>query len=215
MVEPIRVILADDHGVVRAGFRYMLELAGEMVVVAEAGDGTECLRLYGEHRPDVVVMDIAMPGMDGLQALARLLAKWPAARVLMLSFHEEPVFAEQALEQGAYGYLRKSAAPELLAEAIRLIHGGRKFVEPALAQELVVRRSGGGGDDDPLASLTKREYSVFLGFAEGRSATDIAAELGISLNTVNTHYLKIKRKLGLSGRTDMTRLAIRNGVLQP
>ena len=213
MAEPIRVILADDHSVVRAGFRHMLELSGGISVVAEASDGIECLRLYDEFRPDVVVMDIAMPGMDGFQALVQLLAKWPAAQVLMLSFHEEPVFAERALEEGAYGYLRKGAAPELLAEAIQVIHQGRKFVDPELAQELVVRRSG--GDDSAMGLLTGREYSVFIGFAEGRSAADIANDLGISQNTVNTHYLRIKRKLGVNSRTEMTRLAIRQGLLEP
>ncbi len=213
MAEPIRVILADDHSVVRAGFRHMLELTGSVSVVAEANDGEECLRLYDEFQPDIVVMDIAMPVLDGFQALVRLLARWPEARVLMLSFHEEPVFAERALEEGAYGYLRKGAAPGLLSEAIQAIYQGRKFVDPELAQELVVRRSG--GDDSAMGLLTGREYSVFIGFAEGRSASDIADELGISQNTVNTHYLRIKKKLGVSSRTEMTRLAIRQGLLQP
>jgi len=210
---PTRVILADDHAVVRAGFRRLLEAAGGIEVVAEAENGEQALAAFESHRPDVVVMDIAMPGMDGLEAMRRLLAKEPNARILILSYHEEPVFAERALEEGAYGYVSKSAAPELLYKAIDQVAHGRRYVDPEIAQELAVRRTTGEGD--PLSALSEREFAVFLHLAEGKSVADIAAQLHISQNTVNTHYHRIKRKLDLSSRTELTRLAIRHRLIEP
>ena len=208
----ITVILADDHAVVRAGFRRLLEEEGDIEVVAEADTGGGCLDAFETHHPDVVVMDIAMPEMDGLQALHRFHGRFEDPKVLILSYHEEAVFAERALAEGAAGYLSKSAAPELLPKAIRQIAEGGHFVDPDIAQAMALRGRRGG--DNPFEGLSEREFSVFLQLAEGLSANDIAARLHISPNTVNTHLYRIKRKLGISSRTEMTRLAIRHNLIE-
>lgn len=208
----VSVLLADDHAMVRAGFRRLLEASGEIAVAAEASNGEECLRAYADRRPEVVVMDIAMPGMDGLETLRRLLAREPQARVLFLSFHEEPVFAERALEEGAFGYVCKSAAPEQLLRAILRVAAGHKYLDPEIAQDLAVRRTTGQGD--PAATLSPREFNVFLQLAEGRSVAEIADTLHISHNTVATYHNRIKRKLGTASRAELTRLAIRQGLIE-
>ena len=208
----ITVILADDHAVVRAGFRRLLEEEGDIEVVAEAETGAVCLEEYERCRPDVVVMDIAMPELDGLQALHRFQNRFEEPKVLILSYHEEVVFAERALAEGACGYLSKSAAPELLPKAIRQIAGGGRFLDPDIAQEMALR--GKSGEENPLEALSEREFAVFLQLAEGKSANDIAGNLHISPNTVNTHLYRIKRKLGVTGRTELTRLAIRHNLIE-
>ncbi|GAB6043116.1 response regulator [Endothiovibrio diazotrophicus] len=208
----ISVILADDHAVVRAGFRRLLEEEGDIEVVAEADSGAECLDEYERCHPDVVVMDIAMPEMDGLQALHRFHNRFEDPKVLILSYHEEAVFAERALAEGAAGYLSKSAAPELLPKAIRQIAEGGRFLDPDIAQEMALRGSRGG--DNPLEGLSEREFAVFLQLAEGLSANEIAVRLHISPNTVNTHLYRIKRKLGVTSRTELTRLAIRHNLIE-
>ena len=181
-------------------------------MVAEADSGSSCLDAFEEHRPDVVVMDIAMPEMDGLQALHRFHSRFEEPKVLILSYHEEAVFAERALAEGACGYLSKSAAPELLPKAIRQIAEGGRFVDPDVAQEMALR--GSRRTDNPLEGLSEREFAVFLHLAEGLSAGDIATRLHISPNTVNTHLYRIKRKLGVTSRTELTRLAIRHKLIE-
>ena len=209
----ISVILADDHAVVRAGFRRLLEEEGDIEVIAEADSGAACIEEFERCRPDVVVMDIAMPEMDGLQALHRFHNRFENPRVLILSYHEEVVFAERALAEGASGYLSKSAAPELLPKAIRQIAEGGRFLDPDIAQEMALR-GGNRSGENPLEDLSEREFSVFLQLAEGLSANDIAERLHISPNTVNTHLYRIKRKLGVTSRTELTRLAIRHNLIE-
>ncbi len=207
----ITVILADDHAIVRAGFRRLLEGEGDIEVIAEADNGERALELYDEQRPDVMVLDIAMPKLDGLQALRQLLGRHADARVLILSFHEEPVFGERALNDGASGYLRKNAAPELLPLAIRKIAEGNRFIDPEVAQEMALRKGSG---EAMLSDLSEREFAVFIHLAEGLSANEVSEKLHISPNTVNTHLYRIKRKLGISSRTELTRLAIRHNLIE-
>jgi two-component system invasion response regulator UvrY len=150
--------------------------------------------------------------MDGFQALSEILAREPKARILILSHHEEPSFAERTLAQGAAGYLGKGTAPELLYLAVREVAAGRRYLDPTIAQALVLN---GGGNDGPLQRLSERELGVFLGLAEGRSVAELAEQLHISQNTVTTHYARIKRKLGVGNRTELTRLAIRHHLMEP
>jgi two-component system invasion response regulator UvrY len=213
VADPCRVLLADDHAVVRAGFGRLLEMEADIQVVGEAESGQQCIEMFETLRPDVVIMDIAMPGMDGMEAMRQILSSRNDARILILSYHEEAIFAERALEGGAAGYLRKSAAPELLYSAIRKISEGGKYVDPYIAQEMVLRQTS--GSRDPLTLLSEREFTIFLQIAEGKSIAVIADELNISPNTVNTYFSRIRRKLNVSSKTELTRIAIRENLLNP
>lgn len=212
MLDPIRVILTDDHSVVRAGFRHLLEDVGGFEVVGEADGGMECLRQYDELTPDVVVLDLVMEPMDGMETMRRLLAHDREANVLVLSYRKEPVFAERALAEGASGYLAKSIAPELLIDAIRKVAGGGRFVDPAIAQEIALRHAH-PDTENPFDHLSSREFTVFLQVARGRRHSDIAAELSVSENTIATYAHRIKRKLGLANRSELVKLALTHDLL--
>ena len=206
-------MLVDDHAVVRMGFRLLVDGAPDMRVVAEAESGEEALRRIDEARPDVVVMDIAMPGIGGLEAVHRIVAKEPAARILVLSAHEDAMHARRVLKAGAQGYLTKRAAAAALIQAIRELCQGRTFLEPQIAQELALQQVGGAAE--PLDTLSEKEFKVFLALAKGQSVQDIAAVLSLSPRTVGTHLYNIKQKLGAANSAELALIAMRAGLLTP
>lgn len=211
MTQTLRIMLVDDHAVVRMGFRLLLDTTSDLRVVAECGSGEEALKCFAEVAPDVVVLDLSMGGMGGLETLSRLVAKWPAVRVLVLSAHEDTAHPRRALAAGALGYLTKRSAADALIEAIRQVAAGKLFLEPALAQEIVVEQVGSQGN--PLEALSAREFEVFVMLARGKSVADIAEVLFLSPRTVGTHLYNIKQKLGAGNSAELTLIAIRNGLI--
>ena len=207
----IRVLLVDDHALVRMGFRMLLADA-QVEVVAEAGDGEQACRVYGAVRPDVVVMDLSMPGMGGLEAVRRLLAQDPRARVLALSAHEDTAHPRRVLRAGALGYLAKRSAPEALALAVRAVARGERYVDPQTAQALALAEIDGGGS--PADVLSEREFSVFVQLARGATVAQVAENLKVSPSTVGTHLYHVKQKLGASNQSELTLVALRWGLIQ-
>ena len=206
-----RVLLADDHAMVRLGFRLLLEGAGAEVI-GEADSGEAAVRLYADAQPDVVVMDVSMPGIGGLAALERLLAWDGKARVLMLSAHHDDVVPLRALKQGARGYLCKRAAPEEFIRAVGEVARDRRYVDPELAQAIALAQLSGSAS--PVETLTEKELAVFLRLAEGRSVNEVAAAFCLSASTVGTHLYHIKQKLSVQNGSEMTLLAVRNGLIE-
>jgi two-component system, NarL family, invasion response regulator UvrY len=211
-MDRIRVMLVDDHALVRMGFRLLLQSTDDIEVAAEAGSGEEACRRYAEATPDVVVLDISMPGIGGLDTLARLLAKDPSVKVLVLSAHEDTVHPARAIAAGALGYLTKRSAPDELTSAIRRVARGKAFVEAAIAQEMAVARTTGSGS--PTDVLTPREFQVFIALARGQSANGIAQAMSLSPSTVGTHLYNIKQKLGAANAAELTLIAIRHGLIE-
>lgn len=208
----IRVLLADDHAVVRTGFRLLLEAAADVTVVAEAETGEAACQQFIEHKPDVVVLDLSMPGMGGLEALRRIRAREARAQVLALSAHDDAMHARRALRQGALGFLSKRSAPEVLLAAVRAVATGRRYIDPTLAQELLLADLDGASS--PIEKLSEREFEVFLRLARGATVQKIAADLKVSSSTVGTHLYNIKQKLGAGNQSELTLLAIRHGLIE-
>src|ERR1700728_3917289 len=182
----IRVLLVDDHWVVRPGFRLLLHAHGEITVIGEADSGESACQLYVELVPDVVVMDIAMPGMGGLEALRRIRAHHPQARVLTLSAQDDPMHARRALREGALGFLSKRSAPEALIDAVTAVAAGQRYIDPSLAQKLALDEIDGAGKS-VIERLSEREFEVFIRLARGESVQRIAEDLKLSPSTVGTH----------------------------
>ena len=207
----IRVMLVDDHALVRMGFRMLLADA-RVEVVAEAGDGEQACRDYARVRPDVVVMDLSMPGMGGLEAVRRILAQDPKARVLALSAHEDTAHPRRVLRAGALGYLAKRSAPDALAAAVRTVARGERYVDPHTAQALALADIEGGGS--PADVLSEREFSVFVQLARGATVAQVAENLKVSPSTVGTHLYHVKQKLGATNQSELTLVALRWGLIQ-
>lgn len=206
-------MLVDDHAVVRMGFRLLLESTPDIRVVAEADTGEQALKRYPEARPDVVVMDLSMPGMGGMEAVRRLLAKDKDARILVLSAHDDTLHPKRVLEAGALGYLSKRSAPEELIQAVRLVAAGKVYLEPALAQQLAIQQVT--GTRNPVEVLSPREFELFLLLAQGKTVAEIAEMLYLSPRTVGTHLYNIKQKLNASNAAELTLIALRAGLLEP
>jgi len=210
----IRVMLVDDHAVVRTGFRLLLQAQSEISIVAEAESGEVACQRYLELTPDVVVLDLAMPGMGGLEALRRIRAHHPQARVLALSAHDDPMHARRALREGALGFLSKRSAPEALIEAVTTVGAGRRYIDVALAQKLALADLD-GGIQSPIERLSEREFEVFVRLARGETVQRIAEDLRLSASTVGTHLYNIKQKLEVINQSELTLLAIRHGLIEP
>lgn len=212
---PIRVLLADDHALVRAGMRSLLGSMPQVQVVAEAASGEEALQLAERERPDVVLMDIAMKGMTGLEAAARLRERSPGVRVVILSMHAGEEYVLQALRAGAVGYLLKDAATGELELALRSVMRGESWFSPAVSRQVVegyVQRVGG----DPGADvLTTRQREVLRLVAGGKSTKEIAFELNLSVKTVETHRAQIMERLGIRDVAGLVRYALRTGLVPP
>ncbi|MGN6246320.1 MAG: response regulator [Motilibacteraceae bacterium] len=213
------MLLCDDQELVRAGFRLILGLEGDIEVVGEAGDGNECLRLTAEHRPDVVLMDVRMPRMDGIEATRRLVAAGSPSRVLMLTTFDLDELVYAAMAAGASGFLLKDVPREQLVAAVRMVARGEAVLAPALTRRLVERfvtaPAPGSGVPAALAPLSERELDVFALLARGRSNAEIAAELFLGEATVKTHVARILTKLDLRDRVHAVVLAYETGYLRP
>jgi DNA-binding NarL/FixJ family response regulator len=208
-----KILLADDHPMVRRGLRMVLDAEPDLEVVAEAGDGAEAVRLALSAEPDLAVLDVAMPNMTGLQAAAELHRRRPELRTLMLSMYDSEQYFFEALKAGASGYVLKSAADRDLVEACRASMRGEPFLYPAAVTALIRDYLARG--DDPSDPLTPRELEIVKLVAEGRTSEEIAEALVISRKTVEHHRSHILEKLGMRDRIDLTRYAIRRGLVEP
>ena len=215
----IRVLVVDDQALVRGGFRMILDSQPDIEVVGEAADGQEALAMSRELHPDVLLMDVRMPGMDGLEATRRILSEREAPRVLMLTTFDLDEYVYDALREGASGFLLKDVRPEQLADAVRVVADGETLLAPAITRRLVqqyVRRLRPGATrPHPLDPLTERELAVLKLIARGRSNTEIAAELYLSETTVKTHVTHVFSKLGLRDRAQAVVLAYETGLVEP
>ncbi len=211
----IRVLLADDHSIVRAGLRRIVEESGEMEVVAEASDGQEAVQLVRKDTPDVAVIDISMPGLDGLEVLSQLQAFDPQLPVLILTMHEEGQYVVRAIEAGAMGYITKQSAPEQLVKAIRKVHSGHRYLTDEATEALALRIAKGGKGQSPLDSLSMRELQVLRRLAMGHTNREIASAYHISIKTVDTYRSRLLKKLALRNNADLSRFAIQNRLIEP
>ena len=209
----IRVLLVDDHAVVRTGFRLLLQAHPGITVVGEADSGESACKRFLELSPDVVVMDLAMPGMGGLEALRRMRAHRPEACVLTLSAHDDPLHAQRALREGARGFLSKRSAPEALLEAITTVAAGKRYLDAELARKLALSQAD-GSDKSPLERLSEREFEVFVRLARGQTVPKIADDLKLSASTIGTHLYNIKQKLAVVNQSELTLIAIRHGLIE-
>jgi two-component system invasion response regulator UvrY len=209
----IRVLLVDDHAVVRMGFRLLLQSQADMSVIAEAESGEIACQRFLELTPDVVVMDLAMPGMGGLEALRRILAHHPHAKVLTLSAHDDPMHARRALREGALGFLSKRSAPEALLEAVTAVAAGQRYIDKGLAQKLALEDIEGVAKS-VVERLSEREFEVFIRLARGASVQRIAEDLSLSPSTVGTHLYNLKQKLRVTNQSELTLIAIRENLIE-
>jgi len=216
MANEIRLLLADDHAVVRSGLRMLLQAQPDMVIIGEAETGQEAVQRAVELAPDVVLMDIEMPGMNGIEATRRIKAEAPATAVLALTMYEDDQYFFEMLRAGASGYVPKRAAPDELVSAIRAAGRGEVFLYPSLAGRLVkdyLQRGPAGESDAQNDELTPREQEVLTLIAEGYSNNEIADQLVISAKTVDRHRENIMRKLNLHNRVDLVKYALRKGLI--
>lgn len=210
----IRVLLADDHAVLRAGIRALLDMQADIEVVGEAGDGYQAVARVRELQPDIVLMDVGMPGLDGMAATRQIKADYPNTRILILTQHENKEYVRPALKIGASGYVLKRAEGDELLIAIRAVYAGGTFLDPAIAGVLAddARREP-GVPSDPFDSLTDREREVLILLAQGKTYQQIAETLFISSKTVDYHRTHLMRKLNLANRAELTRFALQRGLI--
>ena len=209
----LNVLLVDDHSVVRMGFKMLIDSEKDMQVIAEAETGEEGIKKFQENKPDVIVMDITMPGIGGLEAIERIIAKDKNAKILVLSAHEDSVHPKRVLSAGAIGYLTKRSAAEELINAIRTVGSGKKYIESSVAQQLAITQLS--GENDPTEVLSDREFEVFISLAKGKSTNEIADTMCLSPRTVGTHLYNIKQKLNANNSAEIALIAIRCGLLEP
>ena len=207
--QSIRVLLVDDHAVVRAGYGRLLKMAGDIEVVGEADSGEGAYALSREQAFDVIVMDLSLPGMSGIEATRRICSRNPGTRILVFSVHEEEIFVRRALAAGATGYIGKRAVADVLIDAVRQVARGKRYIGAALVDEETAPAEA----DSPLSCLSSREFEIFRLLASGASVNAIADELFLSPKTVANHASRLRAKLGVGGTADLTRLAIRTGVV--
>lgn len=209
----INVMLVDDHAVVRMGFKMLLESDADIKVIAEAENGELAIQRYVQYSPHVVVMDITMPGIGGLEAIERILAKDNTAKILVLSAHEDSVHPKRVLNAGAMGYLTKRSAAEELIKAIHTVAKGKKYLEASVAQQMAIQQLS--GDQNPVDVLSPREFEVFMALAKGKTTNEIAEILFLSPRTVGTHLYNIKQKLNANNSAEIALIAMRSGLLEP
>ena len=212
----IRILLADDHTIMRSGLRLLLERYPDLRVIAEAANGREALQLAEEHRPDIAVMDVGMPHLNGLEAARQIVAKAPETRVIILSMHSDESYVVRALKAGARGYLLKDSAEADLVDAIKAVRNGKTFFSPAIAEVLnrdYMSKLERQGVEDSYELLTTREREILQLIAEGRGNKEVAAMLHLSLHTVDTHRGNIMEKLNLHSVPELILYAVRKGVV--
>ena len=206
----ISVFLVDDHSVVREGYRRLLERSAGIHVIGEAANATDAYSEFQRLTPHVVVMDISLPGASGIEAMRRMIAREPNAKVLMFSMHEEPIFATRAFQAGALGYVTKASAPEVLVEAVRSVALGKRYLSPDMAQTLALQSVGAG--EASLNVLSNREFEVMRLLVAGDTITAIAEKLQLSTKTVANHQSAIRQKLGVETSAQLVQVAQRSGV---
>jgi DNA-binding NarL/FixJ family response regulator len=210
----IRILLADDHFIVRSGLRRIVEDAGDMEVVAEAADGREAIEQTHLARPDVAVIDISMPGLDGLEVISQLRHFYPRLPLLILTMHEEEQYVVRAIAAGANGYITKRSAPEQLVKAIRKVYAGGRYLSDAAAESLAQHMAGGPRSRSPLDSLSNREIQVLRHLALGHTVREIAQAYHLSTNTVHTYRLRLLKKLNLRNNAELSLFAIQNRLVE-
>lgn len=204
----VSVLLVDDHAVVREGYRRLLERRGDIAVVGEAADAPTAYALFCTLRPQIVVMDITLPGVSGIGVTRRMLAREPQARVLVFSMHEDTIFATRALEAGAAGYVTKASAPSVLVEAVHAVACGGKYLSPDIAQKLVLRDF----EIAQVRGLSAREFEVLRQLARGRTVREIAESMGLNAKTIANHQSVIRQKLGADTALQLLRKASQLGL---
>jgi DNA-binding NarL/FixJ family response regulator len=215
-LEPLRVLLADDHTLVRSGMRSLLENLDGIEIVAETGDGQAVLDLIKKHHPDIVLMDISMPGLNGLEATARVAKQFPQVRVLILSVHADEEHVLQALRAGAVGYLLKDAAASDLELAIRAVARGDTYLSPSISRQVIDAYLGqSAGLESPLEQLTPRQREILQLIAEGKNTKEIAFLLKVSVKTVESHRSQLMERLAIHDVPGLVRLAMRAGLISP
>ncbi len=211
----IKVLLADDHSIVRAGLRRIVEESKEMEVVAEASGGREAIRQIHEKRPDVAVIDISMPDLDGLEVTSQLHSHYPKLPILILTMHEEEQYMLRAIEAGAMGYITKKSAPEQLVKAIHKVYKGLRYITEEAAEALALRVAKKSQRLSPLESLSLRELQVLRRLALGHTNHEIAEVYCISVKTVDTYRYRLLKKLNLRNNAELSRFAIQNKLIEP
>jgi DNA-binding NarL/FixJ family response regulator len=213
VMQKLKVLIVDDHPVVRKGLQTCLARQDRIKVVGEASDGDEALRKARELGPDIVLMDISMPGMNGLAVTEQLRKDVPKVKVLVLSMHNNREYIFRIIQAGAHGYVSKGAAPEELVRAIESVCEGEPFFSPEVARAALTQFVSGAGKKEPFSQLTQREREVLALIADGQSNKEIANQLGIGVRTIETHRERIMRKLGIHTIAGLTRFAIMSGVI--
>ena len=211
MQENLRILLADDHEMLRAGVKHILEQNEHLTVIAEASSGEQAYELYSKLMPDLLIMDMSMPGMGGLEAIRRIKTRDHNAKVIIFSMHEEALYAIQALSSGAIGYVLKSAELGDLVQAIKQAMLGKSFMSAAIAQKIALKSLA--GEYSSIEQLTAREFEVFCLLAEGKKVSEISDLLMISQKTVATYQTRIKKKLNIDSAVDLVRLAVQYGIV--
>lgn len=210
----IRIVLADDHAIVREGLKRIVADVQDFQVAGEAADGTEVMRVVREVEFDVLVLDLSMPGRSGMELIKLVKAERPRLRILVLSMHQETQYAVRAIKSGASGYLTKESAPAQLEAAIRKIAGGGAYISAEVAEQLALGAMPGSAAV-PHESLSDREFEVFRLLVAGEGVSDIAAKLNLSVKTVSTHKANLMQKLGLHNQTELVRYALKHGLADP
>jgi len=210
----IDVLLVDDHAVVRAGYKTYLSLSERIGAIYEADRGETACQLYSRHHPNVVVMDLSMPGLGGMESIRRLLSRHSQCKILVFSIHDELVYVTRAIKAGARGYITKNNAPETLVTAVCLIAEGGTFVEPAIAQQLAVSMAVDLDESARIKSLSPREFDIFCLLASGMSTREAAESLCLSYKTVGNHSTAVKEKLGVKTLSELVLIACRHGIVK-
>ncbi|RDV23929.1 two-component system response regulator UvrY [Alteromonas aestuariivivens] len=210
----IKIILADDHDLVRTGIRRILEDVSDFSVVAEAKNGEEAVQLCRKNAPDVVLMDVNMPGIGGLEATKKVVRLGENTRVICLSMHKENPIPSQVMQLGAFGFLTKDAEPEEMIRAIYKVAAGQKYLAPDIAQSIAISKLI-PDSDNPFDSLSSRELNIAMRLTKGQKVPEIASELSINAKTVNTYRYRMFEKLGVSTDVELTHLALRHKLIDP
>lgn len=209
----IRILIADDHDILRAGLKHILQDSGDIVVAGEASDGYQVLAQVRAEKWDAIVLDLSMPGKSGIELIKQIKGEFPRLPILILSMHKEDLYAVRALKAGASGYLCKDSAETLLVQAIRKVAGGGLFIDQAVAEKLAVEMLTGATGGAPHSRLTDREYQIFLLVARGHGVTDISRQLNLSVKTVSTHKTRILEKMELANTAELIHYAIRHELV--
>ena len=209
-----RLVIADDHAIVREGLKRIVSEVADMQVIGEAADGAQVMRCVRELDFDVLILDLSMPGRSGMETIKMVRAEKPRIRILVLSMHQELQYAVRAIKAGASGYLTKESAPDQLEQAIRKIAAGGAYVSAEVAEQLALGAMP-GTEGHPHESLSDREFEVFQLLVAGDSVTDVAVKLNVSVKTVSTHKANLMRKMGLNNSSELVRYALKHGLADP